>query len=97
MNPLPPPPAVESQPGRTTLYHWTSEDWRAEEIPRGVHLCDRYDQHRRGRDDVLLLVELPLDAVVDVRLDPIQTPGCRDYVIPATVVNAKGTVRRAYP
>jgi len=91
------------------LYHWTAKEEYAASIlatafadtpyrdPVGVHLCDHYDQHRGGRYGVLLLVALPAEQVTDDRLDPIQFPECRDYIIPSAVITAVGEVWRAYP
>jgi len=67
--PYPPPPDIGGlSEGLVVLYHWTVNADAAEEIlrtglrdtpyyePVGVHVCDRYNQHRGGRYDVLLLV-----------------------------------------
>ncbi len=86
----------------TTLFHWTLHQ-RAKSIlrdgfkdtlhrqPPGVHLCDRRgDEHSIG-NDTLLLVELPEDEVIEERLDPYQLK-CRDYIIPASIINERGKV-----
>lgn len=91
---------------RRTLYHTTPTE-RVDAIlsgsfrdspygsPVGVHLCDRADQHFRaaGRSsETVLAVNLPANEVSEDRLDEIQMPDCRDYVIPATVIRAMGDI-----
>ena len=88
------------------LYHWTREQ-DVEAIlregfrdtcytkPCGVHLSDDpAANYPGGRDDVLLVVEIPDAIDVLPWLNPEQICGYRDFIVRAEVVNGCATVRR---
>jgi hypothetical protein len=93
-------------PLRITLFHTTPTSCAANILrsgledtpyrdPIGVHLCDRPDRHFRARGlspETVLAVDLPANEVTEQRLDPMQLPDCRDYVVPAGVIRAAGVV-----